>query len=318
MGRYMGKAKRTGHVAGMDLSLGVRTRAKTLALLRLQQQQQTTPKLHVSPLSCPPPDAATASAGYLQLRSRRLEKSPVLLYGSNRRHSRHAAVVDQLAACGNPNPNPNSNPVHESDSSGVKDQERGRETTGEIKHDEEVVQQLNDQVKDSNQNRDLAVEVSFGENCLDNEARDSESCCTWGLWLDCGQQFRAHVFALQFLFLSKFLFTEVIDDLVTSSMSLFMLFLDRSTRESTPCSLIRDPETIRAPGSTSRPTCSNNASTRMQNSVSRRIPTAREMDEFFAGAEDEQVKQFIDKYNFDPVNEKPLPPGRYEWEKLDP
>ncbi|CAN1789996.1 Cyclin-dependent kinase inhibitor 4 [Linum perenne] len=247
MGRYMGKAKRTGHVAGMDLSLGVRTRAKTLALLRLQQQQQTTPKLH--------PDAATASAGYLQLRSRRLEKSPVLLYGSNRRHSRHAAVVDQLAACGNPNPNPNSNPVHESDSSGVKDQERGRETTGEIKHDEEVVQQLNDQVKDSNQNRDLAVEVSFGE---------------------------------------------------------------KSTRESTPCSLIRDPETIRAPGSTSRPTCSNNASTRMQNSVSRRIPTAREMDEFFAGAEDEQVKQFIDKYNFDPVNEKPLPPGRYEWEKLDP
>ncbi|CAN1789997.1 Cyclin-dependent kinase inhibitor 3 [Linum perenne] len=240
MGRYMGKAKRTGHVAGMDLSLGVRTRAKTLALLRLQQQQQ---------------NAATASAGYLQLRSRRLEKSPVLLYGSNRRHSRHAAVVDQLAACGNPNPNPNSNPVHESDSSGVKDQERGRETTGEIKHDEEVVQQLNDQVKDSNQNRDLAVEVSFGENCLDNEARDS---------------------------------------------------------------LIRDPETIRAPGSTSRPTCSNNASTRMQNSVSRRIPTAREMDEFFAGAEDEQVKQFIDKYNFDPVNEKPLPPGRYEWEKLDP
>ncbi|CAN1789994.1 Cyclin-dependent kinase inhibitor 5 [Linum perenne] len=217
MGRYMGKAKRTGHVAGMDLSLGVRTRAKTLALLRLQQQQQTTPKLH-------PPDAATASAGYLQLRSRRLEKSPVLLYGSNRRHSRHAAVVDQLAACGNPN------------------------------------------LKDSNQNRDLAVEVSFGENCLDNEAR----------------------------------------------------VLDRSTRESTPCSLIRDPETIRAPGSTSRPTCSNNASTRMQNSVSRRIPTAREMDEFFAGAEDEQVKQFIDKYNFDPVNEKPLPPGRYEWEKLDP
>lgn len=41
------------------------------------------------------------------------------------------------------------------------------------------------------------------------------------------------------------------------------------------------------------------------------------MDEFFAGAEEEQQKQFIDKYNFDPVNDKPLP-GRYEWEKLDP
>ena len=82
------------------------------------------------------------------------------------------------------------------------------------------------------------------------------------------------------------------------------------------------------------------------------------MDEFFAGAEVEQQKQFIDKYvthisfplswqfwsfeellivtvlpkgsfdinsweflnicryNFDPVNDKPLP-GRYEWEKVD-
>lgn len=69
------------------------------------------------------------------------------------------------------------------------------------------------------------------------------------------------------------------------------------------------------------------------------------MDEFFAGAEVEQQKQFIDKYvmhhwyfsfhefgifkifwflqrgkicryNFDPVNDKPLL-GRYEWEKVD-
>ncbi|CAN0915728.1 Cyclin-dependent kinase inhibitor 4 [Linum grandiflorum] len=263
MGKYMGKTKRTGQVAGMDLSLGVRTRAKTLALLRLQQQQ-TTPKLHASPLSCPPPDAsaAPASAGYLQLRSRRLEKPPVLLYGSNRRQSRQADVADQVAGGGNPNPNPN--PVHGSESSGIQDQKWGKETIGEIRLEEELVQQLNDQGKDSNQNGDLALEASFGENCLETEGKD------------------------------------------------------RSTRESTPCSLIRDPETTRTPGSTTRPTSSTNASTRMQNSSTRRIPTAREMDEFFAGAEEEQVKQFIDKYNFDPVNEKPLPPGRYEWEKIDP
>lgn len=40
------------------------------------------------------------------------------------------------------------------------------------------------------------------------------------------------------------------------------------------------------------------------------------MDRFFSGAEEEQQKQFIDKYNFDPVNEQPLP-GRFEWEKVD-
>lgn len=41
------------------------------------------------------------------------------------------------------------------------------------------------------------------------------------------------------------------------------------------------------------------------------------MDEFFAGAEEEQQKIFIEKYNFDPVTDKPLP-GRFEWRKLDP
>ncbi|XP_061337529.1 cyclin-dependent kinase inhibitor 4-like isoform X2 [Gastrolobium bilobum] len=90
---------------------------------------------------------------------------------------------------------------------------------------------------------------------------------------------------------------------------------ERSTRESTPCSLIRDPDTIRTPGSTTRPTCSTEAYRRTEHATRRQIPTAREMDEFFAGVEEAQQRQFIEKYNFDPVNEKPLP-GRYEWEKL--
>ncbi|XP_038722212.1 cyclin-dependent kinase inhibitor 5-like isoform X2 [Tripterygium wilfordii] len=90
-----------------------------------------------------------------------------------------------------------------------------------------------------------------------------------------------------------------------------------STRESSPCSLIRDPDAIRTPGSSTRPTSSTEANRRMQNSISRQIPTAHDMDDFFSGAEEEQQKQFIEKYNFDPVNDKPLP-GRYEWKKLDP
>ncbi|KHN01014.1 Cyclin-dependent kinase inhibitor 3 [Glycine soja] len=92
---------------------------------------------------------------------------------------------------------------------------------------------------------------------------------------------------------------------------------ERSTRESTPCSLIRDSDTVRTPGSTTRPTCSAEAYRRTEHAARRQIPTSREMDEFFAEIEEAQQKKFIEKYNFDPVNEKPLS-GRYEWEKLKP
>ncbi|XP_010556948.1 PREDICTED: cyclin-dependent kinase inhibitor 4-like [Tarenaya hassleriana] len=92
---------------------------------------------------------------------------------------------------------------------------------------------------------------------------------------------------------------------------------ERSTRESTPCSLIRNQETARNQGSS---TSSNrdvmDASRRGESLPGRNLPTTHEMDEFFSGPEEEQQRQFIQKYNFDPVNEKPLP-GRYEWKKVD-
>ncbi|XP_060196318.1 cyclin-dependent kinase inhibitor 4-like isoform X2 [Lycium barbarum] len=91
---------------------------------------------------------------------------------------------------------------------------------------------------------------------------------------------------------------------------------ERTTRESTPCSLIRDPDNILTPGSSTRRNNASEASGRVPNSARRNIPTSHEMNDFFAGPEEKQQKQFIEKYNFDPVNDKPLP-GRYEWEKLD-
>ncbi|KAG1361857.1 cyclin-dependent kinase inhibitor 4 [Cocos nucifera] len=91
---------------------------------------------------------------------------------------------------------------------------------------------------------------------------------------------------------------------------------DRSVRETTPCSLIKDSETIGTPGSTTRPTNSSATNRRMQNPMRRSIPTTHEMEEFFAGAEQLQQRIFTEKYNFDPVNDHPLP-GRYEWVKLD-
>ncbi|KAK7338927.1 hypothetical protein VNO77_19561 [Canavalia gladiata] len=82
----------------------------------------------------------------------------------------------------------------------------------------------------------------------------------------------------------------------------------RSTRESTPCSLIRDSNAIHTPGSTTRQRTHQMIRERMH----RNIPTAYEMEEFFAYAEKQQQTIFMDKYNFDIVNEVPLP-GRYEW-----
>lgn len=76
-----------------------------------------------------------------------------------------------------------------------------------------------------------------------------------------------------------------------------MLDCTRSTRESTPSSLIRNPDTIRTPSSTTRPTTSAvETNHRNPYSSNRHIPTAREMDEFFALAEEKQQRHFIEKY----------------------
>lgn len=80
MGKFMRKAKITRDVAAvMDLSqsssLGVRTRAKTLALQRLQSQNPN-------------------SSNFLELRSRRLEKPPPV-------------STPKDSSPQNPNPNPN-------------------------------------------------------------------------------------------------------------------------------------------------------------------------------------------------------------------
>lgn len=46
--------------------------------------------------------------------------------------------------------------------------------------------------------------------------------------------------------------------------------------------------------------------------MQRNTPTTNEVDEFFALAEKQQQALFMEKYNFDVVNDVPLP-GRYEW-----
>nr|XP_043634449.1 cyclin-dependent kinase inhibitor 4-like isoform X2 [Erigeron canadensis] len=91
---------------------------------------------------------------------------------------------------------------------------------------------------------------------------------------------------------------------------------ERSARETTPCNLIRSPDTITTPGSSSKRTYSTNVNHHVQNSAPSRIPATVEMEEFFTEPEKQQQQLFIEKYNFDPVKEKPLP-GRFEWVKVD-
>ncbi|VFQ86304.1 unnamed protein product [Cuscuta campestris] len=45
------------------------------------------------------------------------------------------------------------------------------------------------------------------------------------------------------------------------------------------------------------------------------LPSRGEMDEFFVRSEQQQQALFIDKYNYDIVNDLPLP-GRYDWVKV--
>ncbi|KAI9115976.1 hypothetical protein K1719_012906 [Acacia pycnantha] len=87
---------------------------------------------------------------------------------------------------------------------------------------------------------------------------------------------------------------------------------DRSTRESTPCSLVRESNAIGTPGSTTRQRASSITNQIICQRIQRNIPTSYEMDEFFAYAEKQQQVIFMDKYNFDIVSDVPLP-GRYEW-----
>ncbi|KAJ7950420.1 Cyclin-dependent kinase inhibitor [Quillaja saponaria] len=242
MGKYMKKSKIAAVMeVSPQSSIGVRTRAKTLALQRLQ-------KLSSSPSVAPNPDASSFS--YLQLRSRRLEKP--LGLGDTKK----LQISEQPKKFCGKSTKPNTCCVNpKMRISSVKSVSVGSVSLGNDKEEVcvgEIVKEF--ETEDGN---DVGFETSFGENTLELESRD------------------------------------------------------RSTRESTPCSLIRNSDAIGTPGSTTRQKmCS--MTNRINEDMQRSIPTAQELEEFFAYEEQQQQRVFLEKYNFDVVNDVPLP-GRYEW-----
>lgn len=138
MGKYMRKAKLSGEVAVMEVphqsSLGVRTRARTLALQRLLKP--TTDLHQPSPATTKTTsevNSGTVSTdhpcSYIQLRSRRLEKTPLAVL------SPRASTKDRDASGIGRNSGPAAGLAEANDDTGVD-------------------------------------EVSFGENVLDVETRD--------------------------------------------------------------------------------------------------------------------------------------------------
>ncbi|CAN6911469.1 hypothetical protein Bca4012_078968 [Brassica carinata] len=89
----------------------------------------------------------------------------------------------------------------------------------------------------------------------------------------------------------------------------------QSTRESTPCNFAEDLEIIVTPGSSTK-----SMRTATRDCIRDRdssVPSTSELEEFFAYAEQQQQRLFMDKYNFDIVNDVPLA-GRYEWVQVSP
>ncbi|EEF41251.1 cyclin-dependent kinase inhibitor 3 [Ricinus communis] len=239
MGKYMKKSKITSDVTVVmeSTTLGVRTRAKTLAL------------------------AAADSSSYIQLRNRHIEKPPLLLNENNNKLLQQQQQKKQLRetqdSCFNKKLNSRATSrLTRSSVKGSRDCEEEEEVEGCFGKKGEMLA-LKCEADD------FGVEVSFGENYLDSDSRD------------------------------------------------------RSTRESTPCNLIKDSDATGTPCSTTGQASSTATNRRVRNNIQRSIPTTHEMEEFFTCAEQRQRRLFIEKYNFDVANDLPLP-GRYEWVQVIP
>ncbi|CAA7403264.1 unnamed protein product [Spirodela intermedia] len=160
MGKYMRKAKLAGEVAVMEVShqssLGVRTRARTLALQRLQKPAAPTPS--------PSPPAEHDNISYLQLRSRRLEKPLVV---PSRPKDGYKGGPKSATSPKGPTAGKNPNPIltacsANSESVGSVSAAKSRSKRGEWE----------DELASEASPYSDGIEASFGENFLEFEARD--------------------------------------------------------------------------------------------------------------------------------------------------
>lgn len=158
-------------------SLGVRTRAKTLALQKLQQQQQQQQSQSLEP------DSDSASLYYLQLRSRRLEKPPLRNDAKKQSQSQSQPLANPRDCCaGNGGRKPLNSRLSVGSSADL-----GWDGSAERKEEEEGEGRFRTFGSEAEYGNDTGVEASFGENNLEFEGRDryillSLSLCVIRIW----------------------------------------------------------------------------------------------------------------------------------------
>ncbi|XP_022931099.1 cyclin-dependent kinase inhibitor 3-like [Cucurbita moschata] len=92
---------------------------------------------------------------------------------------------------------------------------------------------------------------------------------------------------------------------------------NRGTAEKIHSSLVRDLRTNKTSYSTRMETNSHTTNSGVEMELLKSIPTANDIEEFFAQEELWHQTTFIQKYNFDFASEMPLQ-GRYEWVQVVP
>ncbi|KAH7307578.1 hypothetical protein KP509_22G066400 [Ceratopteris richardii] len=328
MGKYMRKGKGVGKIAAIEEALGVRTRARALALQR-DSSRQVTPRAH-EPIEAPkqldscarmeccmPPLAFEGSrtnthceTDYMELRNRRFEK----IYSKTGQEVR---VESDSVAC-----------EHVSGSSKTAESLKASESVGASIHrgvrealSRQVSLQSSAAVDAGGDMRRRVTPTASTSNSVSMSARKPTGILT-----------RHQRQALASLLSTESM--EIEAELEPSSRANLELNGEqgeqffgeshmvagphkdrhrRRTRESTPDSYAWSME---APGSTSRTRRGGRNQCRSLSAPpfnrGNEAPSTSEIEAFFQGAEQQERRRFIERYNFDPVSERPLR-GRYEW-----
>lgn len=313
MGKYMKKAKGAGEVAVMEVSqsssLGVRTRARTRTLALQKKENTAPPVTSKSSKMCSVGHLQTTS--YMELRSRRLEKvslSPCSAPQIEQHRSlKNRGLQLQCSDSGTGNLREAEQSAFMVAEESKPSRSRQSKSAGSMRSRRRVPSTVGYSRTNSTTSLSQAHSRVKTDRAEKEEVRD-ELVETENVALQSSSMRQFEAFEDESAIPMEGSFGENVIDQEGR---------DRGIRECTPSSAIGTGEALEAPGSTTRPYCRRSRRRRMQNEGRRSAPTSHEMEEFFAGAEQQQQRLFIERYNYDPVNDLPLS-GRYEWVRLRP
>eukprot|EP01018_Ginkgo_biloba_P036662 Gb_17901 [translate_table: standard] len=308
MGKYMRKGKGIGEVAVMEVShVGVRTRAALQRARKLHGQAKSSSTAKLKP-SC----IASMQTSYLELRSRRLEK----------------VAVCCPKVCTVSESNHNNNNINNKNNLGFHEEE-AVEKSRLIQSEQLSTRQSFSSQRSPCREASMAVQkLSAGPSRRNMPSTVANSRTDSATFSQSHSRTKSRTRKEDENSMDMGDIVPPSEELqdITNEVSMEMQvsfgenIMDndpRERRETTPSSNLRgETATLETPGSTTRTVHPR----RMQNEGRRTLfeaPTLHEIDEFFAVAEAQEQRRFTERYNYDPVNDVPLP-GRYEWVRLRP